>query len=41
MRNISILQLILVIIIAMLIFTDLSKVKRKILNFLKNKRKGI
>lgn len=41
MRNISILQLILVIIIAILIFADFSKVKRKILNFLKNKRKGI
>lgn len=37
-------QIILVVFFAMLIFTDFSKIKKKFLNFLKkqkNKRKGI
>ena len=42
MRNISILQLIVLIFVAILIFSDFPNIKKKIFDLLKkNKRKGI
>lgn len=45
MRNISILQIIILVIVAMLLITDFSKIKKKIINLLKdinniNRKKG-